>query len=253
MFAALNTIEPHFMNLAAIDFFHADEAWAKERRPEAVKLVQTRLASLSERLHGRRLSGGPLHRGRPADDHGAAHPAKYGFCPRIRRRSRPIASAARRGRHSPARWPPTWRPSPCTRRRRRSPGDIVAARLRAYTARMSEQPTAGAPLPSADPDAECPRCGKPPGLCVCEVFARINNKVSLLILQHPQEQDRYLGTARLHGAAFRGRAAQDRPCRGRALTRIPRPRSRSASAGRSSISVRSRAAAVPCLIATSWW
>jgi hypothetical protein len=63
---------------------------------------------------------------------------------------------------------------------------------------MSEQPTAGAAQPpSADPDAECPRCGKPPALCVCEGIARIDNKVSLLILQHPQEQDRDLGTARL--------------------------------------------------------
>jgi DTW domain-containing protein YfiP len=62
---------------------------------------------------------------------------------------------------------------------------------------MSEQPAAGGPLPPADPDAECPRCGKPPALCVCEGIARIDNKASLLILQHPQEQDRELGTARL--------------------------------------------------------
>ena len=53
MFAALNTIEPHVLNLAAIDLFNADKAWAKERRPEALKLVQTRLASLSDRLTGR--------------------------------------------------------------------------------------------------------------------------------------------------------------------------------------------------------
>jgi tRNA-uridine aminocarboxypropyltransferase len=68
---------------------------------------------------------------------------------------------------------------------------------------MSEQPTAGAAqAPSADPDAECPRCGKPPALCVCEGIARIDNKVSLLILQHPQEQDRELGTARLTALHF---------------------------------------------------
>jgi DTW domain-containing protein YfiP len=63
---------------------------------------------------------------------------------------------------------------------------------------MTEQPAAGGPpAPPADLDAECPRCGKPPALCVCEGIARIDNKVSLLILQHPQEQDRDLGTARL--------------------------------------------------------
>ena len=32
---------------------------------------------------------------------------------------------------------------------------------------------------------------------MCEGIARIDNKVSLIVLQHPQEQDRELGTARL--------------------------------------------------------
>jgi DTW domain-containing protein len=78
-----------------------------------------------------------------------------------------------------------------------SPFAIVAVRVRAYTAPMTEQPAAAGapPVPPADPD--CPRCLKPPALCVCEGIARIDNKVSLLILQHPQEQDRELGTARL--------------------------------------------------------
>jgi hypothetical protein len=31
MFAALNTLEPHVQNLAAIDLFHAEEEWAKAR------------------------------------------------------------------------------------------------------------------------------------------------------------------------------------------------------------------------------
>ncbi|HWE76393.1 MAG TPA: tRNA-uridine aminocarboxypropyltransferase [Stellaceae bacterium] len=44
---------------------------------------------------------------------------------------------------------------------------------------------------------ECPRCGKPTPLCVCEGIEPIDNRVALLILQHPQEQDRDLGTARL--------------------------------------------------------
>jgi DTW domain-containing protein YfiP len=45
--------------------------------------------------------------------------------------------------------------------------------------------------------AECPRCGKPAALCVCEGIEPIDNRIALLILQHPQEQDRELGTARL--------------------------------------------------------
>lgn len=43
----------------------------------------------------------------------------------------------------------------------------------------------------------CPRCGKPRALCVCAAIVPIDNRVELLILQHPQEQDRELGTARL--------------------------------------------------------
>jgi DTW domain-containing protein len=63
---------------------------------------------------------------------------------------------------------------------------------------MNEQPEAGAPpAVQADPSVECPQCRKPPALCVCAHIEPIENKVSLLILQHPQEQDRELGTARL--------------------------------------------------------
>ena len=69
---------------------------------------------------------------------------------------------------------------------------------------MTEQPTARAsPTPPADPSPDCPHCLKPPALCVCEGIARIDNKVSLLILQHPQEQDRELGTARLTALHFK--------------------------------------------------
>jgi glutathione S-transferase len=50
MFAALNTIEPHVQNLAGIDLFHADKAWAKERRPGAVELVESRLKQLAAAL-----------------------------------------------------------------------------------------------------------------------------------------------------------------------------------------------------------
>lgn len=58
--------------------------------------------------------------------------------------------------------------------------------------------------PAAAPEAaDCPRCGKPAELCVCEGIAPIGNKISLLILQHPQEQDRELGTARLTALHFK--------------------------------------------------
>lgn len=53
MFAALNSIEPHVQNLAAIDLFYADEAWAKQRRPGAVEMVEKRLSELETWLGDR--------------------------------------------------------------------------------------------------------------------------------------------------------------------------------------------------------
>src|SRR5579863_7827374 len=53
----------------------------------------------------------------------------------------------------------------------------------------------GTAATAAAPD--CPRCHKPMPLCVCDDIAPIDNRISVLILQHPQEQDRALGTARL--------------------------------------------------------
>jgi glutathione S-transferase len=47
MFAALNSVEPHIMQLNVIDLFNADQEWAKLRRPEQEKIVRGRLASLS--------------------------------------------------------------------------------------------------------------------------------------------------------------------------------------------------------------
>jgi DTW domain-containing protein YfiP len=59
-----------------------------------------------------------------------------------------------------------------------------------------------APIP-AEAEADCSRCGKPPALCICAGIEPIDNKVALLILQHPQEQDRTLGTARLAALHFK--------------------------------------------------
>ncbi len=49
----------------------------------------------------------------------------------------------------------------------------------------------------ADAAGACPRCLKPAALCICDAVTPIDNRVGLLVLQHPQEQDRLLGTARL--------------------------------------------------------
>jgi DTW domain-containing protein len=58
----------------------------------------------------------------------------------------------------------------------------------------SPSPAGGA---APEPATACPQCHKPTALCVCDGIVPIDNKVSVLILQHPQEQDRTLGTARL--------------------------------------------------------
>jgi DTW domain-containing protein YfiP len=51
--------------------------------------------------------------------------------------------------------------------------------------------------PSRDAPPECPRCRKGAALCICDTVVPIDNRIFVLILQHPQEQDRELGTARL--------------------------------------------------------
>src|SRR3954466_6520401 len=56
------------------------------------------------------------------------------------------------------------------------------------------EPAAGV---TAEAPPDCPKCRKPLPLCICDSVTPIENRVALLILQHPQEQDRALGTARL--------------------------------------------------------
>ncbi|HZB92498.1 MAG TPA: tRNA-uridine aminocarboxypropyltransferase [Stellaceae bacterium] len=46
-------------------------------------------------------------------------------------------------------------------------------------------------------ESACPRCGKLPPLCVCATIEPLDNRIEVVILQHPQEQDEALGTARL--------------------------------------------------------
>ena len=48
--AALNSIEPHIMNVAVLDLFYADQEWAKLRRPSAVEFARHRLNCLAKAL-----------------------------------------------------------------------------------------------------------------------------------------------------------------------------------------------------------
>jgi DTW domain-containing protein len=64
---------------------------------------------------------------------------------------------------------------------------------------MSNSPEEAA---ASETIAECPRCQKPLPLCVCDDVTPIKTRIALLILQHPQEQDRALGTARLAAQHF---------------------------------------------------
>ncbi|MGC1662010.1 MAG: DTW domain-containing protein, partial [Bradyrhizobium sp.] len=70
---------------------------------------------------------------------------------------------------------------------------------------MSRPPEAEDGIVSAATAPDCPHCRKPMPLCVCADVKPIESRLDLLILQHPQEQDRALGTARLTVMHF-GRA-----------------------------------------------
>jgi DTW domain-containing protein YfiP len=67
---------------------------------------------------------------------------------------------------------------------------------------MSDQPDPPAG-DAVEAVAECPHCGKPLPLCICDSVTPIKSRIPLLILQHPQEQDRALGTARLTAMHFK--------------------------------------------------
>jgi len=68
---------------------------------------------------------------------------------------------------------------------------------------MSKQSELDTGTAVAEAIPDCPRCLKPLPLCICDSITPIENKIALLILQHPQEQDRALGTARLTALHFR--------------------------------------------------
>src|SRR4051812_5685443 len=68
---------------------------------------------------------------------------------------------------------------------------------------MSKQSEPDTGLATAEAIPDCPHCLKPLPLCVCDSVSPIENRISLLILQHPQEQDRALGSARLTALHFK--------------------------------------------------
>jgi glutathione S-transferase len=50
LIAALNSVEPHVMNVASIMVFHADQEWAKLRKQGAIDFARNRLAGLAKAL-----------------------------------------------------------------------------------------------------------------------------------------------------------------------------------------------------------
>jgi DTW domain-containing protein len=82
-------------------------------------------------------------------------------------------------------------------------------------------------VPPVAVEPECPACGKPARLCVCEAIDPVVQPVEVLILRHPQEQDRVLGSApiaikQLAGATLR--TGLSWPNLGRALGREADPK-----------------------------
>jgi DTW domain-containing protein YfiP len=67
---------------------------------------------------------------------------------------------------------------------------------------MSDLPHDHQPI-AAEAPPDCPRCQKPLPLCICDSITPLESRLTLLILQHPQEQDRALGTARLAAQHFK--------------------------------------------------
>src|SRR3954447_15202686 len=68
---------------------------------------------------------------------------------------------------------------------------------------MSKTPELQAGDGAVEAIPDCPDCLKPLPLCICDAITPIENRISLLILQHPQEQDRALGTARIAALQFK--------------------------------------------------
>src|SRR3984957_10585659 len=91
--------------------------------------------------------------------------------------------------------------------RRQTPdhsGAVEACGCAAYSRPMSRPSEAKDGIAPTLATLECPQCRKPTPLGVGEGVKPIKSRLDLLILQHPQEQDRALGTARLTALHFEG-------------------------------------------------
>src|ERR1700744_2696468 len=80
---------------------------------------------------------------------------------------------------------------------------VEANQRSAYSRPMSEPTKSEKGEPAVEVAADCPLCQKPMPLCICESVTPIESRIALLILQHPQEQDRALGTAHLAALHFK--------------------------------------------------
>ncbi len=93
------------------------------------------------------------------------------------------------------------------------------------------QPPSDLDVSATGSPSPCPRCRKPAALCVCADLAAsglpLANRIALLILQHPQEQDVDLGTAHLTALHFQDAAVRiglSWPSLGKALGRSADPK-----------------------------
>jgi len=77
------------------------------------------------------------------------------------------------------------------------PRAVEARGFAAYSGRMAKTSGLNDSGGSNAAISECPHCRKPAPLCICGGLLEIDHRIEVLILQHPQEQDRTLGTARL--------------------------------------------------------
>jgi DTW domain-containing protein YfiP len=57
-------------------------------------------------------------------------------------------------------------------------------------------------VPEMMPETDCPKCHKEKFLCVCDLIQPARTKLHVLILQHPQEPDKELGSARIANLAL---------------------------------------------------
>ena len=53
LIAALNSLEPHIMNVAVLDVFYADQEWARLRGPSATEFARHRIGCVSKALGGK--------------------------------------------------------------------------------------------------------------------------------------------------------------------------------------------------------